>query len=120
MRLRNALRGADWLDPLAIARSASHLADADEALFVFAQRTWEKRARVSATTVSFKPPTLAELARRMAARAIAHFGGEPRGQDLVRLIDNLREGRGSNVAGVMASVDGDEWVFRREPPRRRG
>jgi hypothetical protein len=35
------------------------------------------------------------------------------------LLDRLEGEGGGNLAGVLASVDGDDWVFRREPPRRR-
>src|SRR5690606_4468682 len=44
-RLREALATADWLDPAAIARSASHLAEAEEALDWAARREWDEKVR---------------------------------------------------------------------------
>ena len=43
---------------------------------------------------------------------------EPRGSDVARLIDQLRSGKGGNLGGVLATVEGSDWVFRPEPPRR--
>jgi tRNA(Ile)-lysidine synthase len=118
-RVRKALAESDWLDPLALAGSAAHLATADEALDWAAAREWNER--VVGSDDSFRYHRLAPkaVAMRVVARIIAAFGGRARGQDLARLLDRLEAGESGNVAGVLASVECSDWLFRREPPRRR-
>lgn len=118
VRLRKALAESPWLDPLALAASAAHLAAADEALEWAASREWNER--VVGTESGFRYRRLAPkaVAMRVLARIVADFGGQARGQDLARLLDRLEAGESGNVAGVLATVEGGDWLFRREPPRR--
>jgi tRNA(Ile)-lysidine synthase len=120
VRLRKALADADWLDPAAIAQSASNLADAYEALQDYASRLWDQNVRTQAGSHILAPHHLREMNRRMIARIIEHLGCRPRGGDVARLLDKLERGQGGNVGGVLATVKGGEWVFRPEPPRRTG
>jgi tRNA(Ile)-lysidine synthase len=117
-RLRKALAESDWLDPSALAASAAHLAVADEALDWAAAREWNERVVGSDEGFRYRRLAPRAVAMRVVARIIADFGGRPRGQDLSRLLDRLEAGETGNVAGVLAIVEGNEWVFRREPPRR--
>jgi len=118
VRLRKALAESPWLDPLALATSAAHLATADEALEWAAGREWNEH--VVGTEQGFRYRRLAPraVAIRVLARIVADFGGQARGQDLARLLDRLERGESGNVAGVLATVEGCDWFFRREPPRR--
>lgn len=117
-RVRKVLAKSDWLDPLALAASAAHLALADEALDWAAAREWNERVVGSDEGFRYRRLAPKAVAMRVVARIIEDFGGRARGQDLARLLDRLEAGEGGNVAGVLATVDGSEWVFRREPPRR--
>ncbi|OYW45647.1 MAG: tRNA lysidine(34) synthetase TilS [Sphingomonadales bacterium 12-68-11] len=119
-RIRKELAHCDWLDPIALAESAAHLADADAALTFYANTTWRKGVQVTDDEVVVPILSLREIALRVVGRAIGHFGGDPRGQDLARLVARLEAGEGGNVAGVLATVEGGHWVFRREPARRTG
>ncbi|NNF94866.1 MAG: tRNA lysidine(34) synthetase TilS, partial [Altererythrobacter sp.] len=47
VRIRLALADADWIDPLAVAQSAQHLADANEALDYEVERFWKQNAQRS-------------------------------------------------------------------------
>lgn len=119
-RIRKALAGNGWLDPMAIAASAANLACADEALEWAAAREWNERVVGSQDGFRYRRLAPKAVAMRIVARIVGDFGGRARGQDLARLIDRLEAGEGGNVAGVLATVEGHEWVFRREPPRRSG
>ena len=120
VRLRRALARSDWLDPRWVAASASHLADADEALEWAAQREWDEHVTVVERGVRYRCRAPRAVALKVVERAIHGLGGRARGQDLARLLDRLECGEAGNVGGILASADGDEWVFRREPPRRTG
>lgn len=117
-RVRKALAESDWLDPPALAASAAHLAMADEALDWAAAREWNERVTGSEDGFRYRRLAPRAVAMRVVARIVADFGGRARGQDLARLLDRLEAGESGNLAGVLARIEGNEWVFRREPPRR--
>lgn len=118
VRIRKALAAADWLDPAALAASAAHLADADEALDWAARREWAARVEIADGTLRYRPQAPRAVVLRVVERALAHFGGTPRGQAVAGLVARLEAGEGGNVAGVLARADGDGWLFTAEPRRR--
>lgn len=120
VRVRRALAGAAWIDPLAVAMSAANLAQADAALEWAAQSEWQDRVRVGEGEIAYRPHAPRAIGLRIVERAISRLGGSPRGGEVARLLDKLAAGESANVAGVLASVTGEEWVFRAEPPRRSG
>lgn len=121
VRIRKALAEADWLDPLAIAQSAQHLADANEALNYEVDRFWEDHVEHDADTIRLRLHPMRETRLRLIARAIEELGGNPRGSDVANLDDNLAHQRKRNVAGVMVELrleeDGPFLNFSPEPPR---
>jgi tRNA(Ile)-lysidine synthase len=118
VRIRQALATADWLDPEAIAASAEHLADADEAIEWMAEREMDENLAVVDGGIGFKPGAPRAVVLRIVANIVAGFGGSPRGGAISRLVDDLENGTGSNVAGVAATVEEGGWMFRLEAPRR--
>lgn len=127
VRMRKALANADWLDPAAIAASARHLAEAQTALSGCFLDFYDKAIvsriqRDGEVDLRLKIP--AGAARYFVLKAVdwslRGVGGDPRGGDVARLVARLEAGEGGNVAGALATVEGDEWYFRREPPRRSG
>jgi len=120
VRLRKALAKADWLDPLALTESASHLAEADEALETFTDMASALHVTREEGAIRFHPLLPRAIQLRMVERIIAELGGAPRGGDVARLLGRLQAGEGGNLGGVLATVEGDRWVFRPEPPRRTG
>lgn len=121
VRLRGHLADAEWLDPVAAARSAGALADAEEALgwmvgelyarFV----TQEADALILATT---------DLPRELLRRLLAHMIGmvapdapEPRGERIDQAIIQLCRGRRVSI-GACVATGGVQWTVRRAPPRR--
>lgn len=120
VRLRRQLGEADWIDKLAVARSAAALAEAEASLEWAADRIWTERAVQSATGIRLDPGGLpAELRRRLVARALDHFaaGAAPRGEALSRFIAALDAGNVATLAGVKAK-GGRFWEFSLAPPRR--
>lgn len=119
VRIRQALADADWLDIPAIARTAEHLADADQALSFAAARELRDQSDWSRDEIRYRPAAPYAVRLRLIESAIAHFAtSEVRGRTVATLLDRLQSGNGGNVAGVLVTVEGDEWVFRSEPPRR--
>ena len=121
VRIRKALADADWHNPLAIARSAQHLADANEALDYEVDRYWEQHCERSGNYIRLPFHPMLETRLRLMTRAIAELGGSPRGSDVASLDANLANHRKSNVAGVMVELkleeEGPFLHFSPEPPR---
>ena len=118
VRVRKALREANWLDVVAVSASAALLAEAEAVMQWAAQREWHERVEVSEGEIRYQPLAPQPIRLRIVMRAIAMLGGNPRGGSTARLMTRLANGKDSNLAGVIARVDGQRWTFRREPPRR--
>ena len=122
VRVRHALVDADWLDAAALARSAAHLADADNALDWAAKVEWKQAAFVTDESVSYRPGDApSEILRRIAARAVRKLATEGefelRGSELDRLLGALADARTMTIRGVLCR-GGPEWRFTRAPSRR--
>lgn len=120
VRIRRALATTDWLDPAALARSAAHLAEAEEALAAYAERLWRERVTCEGETIRIRPNMPRAIALRLLERAIGTIGGgNPRGGEVARLLERLEADGGGNLAGVLVTVDkASTWLLRPEPPRR--
>ena len=122
VRVRNALREADWLDVEAVGRSASHLAAADEALDWATDKEWQSQVTDAEASISYKPAAPHEIRRRIVSRAVSSLATEGagdvlRGRELDQLIEVLRDGGTATLRGVLCS-GGDEWSFKPAPSRR--
>lgn len=119
VRIRARLAEAGWLDPVALARSASALAEADEALKWSTRTAWKERVRREGGNLRLAPAELpAEIVRRLLAKVLAEFGGPaPRGEEIGRLAATLAQGGTATLANVKC-VGGAEWTFEAAPPRR--
>jgi len=119
VRIRQGLADTPWLDPPALARSASHLAAADDALgwvvegLALARITDHRDGlRIDAEGL---PP---ELQRRLLLIAFARFhGAEPRGADLSRALDALSDGKTATLSGLKLE-GGRLWRVTKAPPRK--
>jgi tRNA(Ile)-lysidine synthase len=117
-RIRKALGTCDWLDPLALTASAAHLADADEAIEYAFRLLWNERVAQNGDELRYRPSVPKTIELRIVQRAILSLGKQTRGQDVARLVERLQTGESGNLGGVLVTAEGDEWVFRPEPPRR--
>ena len=124
VRMRKVLSQADWLDPSGVAASASHLADALDALnhafwplYNTHVRRREHHGEVD-VWLSLPEDTPRYFLFQAVDTSLRSVGGDPRGGDVARLLERLLCGEGGNVAGVLVTVEGGGWYFRREPTRR--
>ncbi|HEY0044960.1 MAG TPA: tRNA lysidine(34) synthetase TilS [Allosphingosinicella sp.] len=120
VRIRERLSTADWIDPNAVARSAGALAEAEEALEWAAGSLYEVRAERAGGLMLDMRDVPAELVRRMVLQALREIapGAAPRGEEVQRLIAELRAGRVAMLAGVRCSAQAEGWRFEPAPPRR--
>ena len=123
VRVRRGLAGADWLDRQALATSAGHCAEANEAIEWAAAMEWDRSATSCEGEILYRPsgaPT--EIVRRIVARAVEELGtegqpGDLKGRELDRLISELQAGKVATLRGVRC-VGGPEWCFNRAAARR--
>ena len=120
VRIRAQLAQSPWLDPLALARSASALAEAEEALDLTATALSAERVDRADGAILFRPDGIAEeLVRRIVLRSLRAISpeAEPRGDQLTSLVQTLRAGKISTLAGVKCT-GGTIFRFEPESPRR--
>ena len=112
VRLRKALAGTDWLDPLAMAQSAANLADADEALDWAARREWDEAVHSDPPGLVYRRTAPRAVALRVIARIVRELDGtEPRGGQVAKLFDSLDSGRAASIGSLVARPDGHGWRF---------
>ena len=122
VRVRQAIADAGWLDAEAVARSASNLAIANEALDWATDREWDARVTLEdASLVYSVVDAPVEIRRRVAARAIAKLATEGpdrlRGSELDRVMNALITGRAATLRGVLCE-GGKSWRFSRAATRK--
>ena len=126
-RMRKALAKADWIDPLALAQSAQHLAEAQS----FIERKVEKelagdRLTRGAERATYTPSRHAIIAHETVKRIVEDLSGKSvRGGEIARLVGRLQAGQNASLAGILArsekADDGAQyWIFEREPARSAG
>lgn len=116
---RALLAREPWLQPLALAASAAHLADAEAALTWAAERAVATRVTASAAGLLLDVEALPfELRRRLLAHAIARFGEPADGGAVARLVQRLQAGGSGTLAGARVRVRTDSWEVTPAPPRR--
>ena len=123
VRVRQAMAEADWLDRGAVAASAAHLADAEDALDWAANGEWSRSVSEEAAEILYSPAGApAEIERRLIARAILSLAeeGDPkslRSRELDPLFSTLRAGGTATLRGVLCK-GGEQWRFSKAPPRK--
>lgn len=123
VRMRKALAEADWLDSVAVAESAGHLAEADGALHWATDLEWERGVSRVGGQIVYRPSDAPrEIRRRIICRAVLALATEGRavevrGRELDQVLAALRSGRRATLRGVLC-IGGPEWRFTRAPARR--
>lgn len=120
-RLRRRLAEAPWLDPVALARSAASLAEAETALEWAAAPLFAARTEAADGTVTLRPHGLpGELLRRLVLRCLRQVapGAQPRGEALAGFIARLEQGGAATLCEVKGT-GGETWRFEPAPPRRK-
>lgn len=123
VRLRRALRQAQWLDPQSLASAAIHLQAADDALQWAVDQEWATAVANGSAGIVYRPTRAPEeIRRRIVSRAVSRLGtegrgAELRGRELDRLLQVLAAGRTATIRGVRCR-GGAEWEFVKAPSRR--
>ena len=126
-RIRGALAEADWLDPVALSRSACLLGEALQALEAAAETEWLNGVSEHGEGFGYSPGAgSAYIEIEVVTAILSRMGGSARRSEVARLIERLKEGRPGNLAGVAARPITDQagdvaiqkWIFTPEPPRR--
>lgn len=128
VRMRNVLRHADWLDPVAVARSARILQDAERIIADAVADTYRNFVFVDGSAVWFHKGHAFLLEVEIVSRILEkEFGSKPRGSGVATMIEALRKDGVACLGGVMAKrawhqsdprTQVDAWKFEREPPRK--
>lgn len=120
-RLRKALAGADWLNPLAVAHSATAMEEADAAINWATLRLINEHARARGEAILMLPGNLpVEMQRRILLACLHKLkpGIVVDGPKLGRFHAALSGGRAATVGGVMAKQRDGGWLLSLAPPRR--
>ena len=133
-RLRAQLAEADWLDPVALATSAAHLAEGWQALEWYAELDWHEMVMRDDSAPGGVGYTYCANVPRVIAieticKIIRALGGHASRAEAARAWDRLWAGENASLGGVLA-VPGVErvekvgvpmrvWRFRPEPARGR-
>ncbi|MGB3166274.1 MAG: tRNA lysidine(34) synthetase TilS [Alteraurantiacibacter sp.] len=122
VRVRKFLADVEWIDPVNWAQSASHLAEAEDALDIALSAASSDYVTKEDNGFRLRDRGPREFTRRLAEQCIARLGGTARGSDLSVLLDRLRIGEQGNIGGVLVRREnselGNSLFFRHEPPRR--
>ena len=123
VRIRKAIASSDWLDPIAMARSAAAQAESDDALGWMEDRLFAERGRRSDESLCLSDPESLppELQRRLLIRCIRTLDAEwqSNGPDIQRLAETLRSGGKASIGRLIVRVTPDSWEFAPAPPRRK-
>jgi tRNA(Ile)-lysidine synthase len=122
VRMRRRLAETPWLDPAVLARSASALAEAEQALDWTTRRLAAKRVTAEGEELRLDPSDLPpELLRRLVLLCLRRIDPEsaPRGEQVTALIATLAGG-GTTTLGTILCRGGIAFRFSSAPPRRRG
>lgn len=122
VKVRHLIASSDWIDPIAIANSAIHVAEADMLIDDLASGEWSAQVVASGAQFRYHPVQPRIVRLRVIQRVIQELTGRGvRGASLADLEQALTEGRGGNLGGVLARCEENgDWVFEREPPRHSG
>ena len=129
VKMRAALEANDWLDPVAIAKSSSLLAEAQTLIDVAIGSTWDTMVGENEGLFWYYPGVNRFENIEVVAMIIGKMGGEPRRSDVARMVDRLVNDQTASLAGLLARpvIDkhgpGDReqrWDFTQEPPRKTG
>jgi len=124
VRIRQALAGADWLDPLALARSAALLGEAEAALEGLVAETYSKQVTRVKDGFRFAASQTDYIRLEVVGRIFGEMGAEPPRSEIARLVARLGAGENASLGGILVTPSSetgiDCWTFRPEPPRRAG
>lgn len=132
-QFRALLAGAALLDPVQLARSAAHIAEAEAAIAAIEAWLWASRQSPPAGAtepdrqrwldIADLPRELKRRLARAAIHAVRRACGITRpafsdASNIEPLLDALDAGKAATQAGIRAQPVGTIWRFAQAPPRR--
>ena len=122
VRIRNRLAEANWLDPAALAHSASLLGEVEDTLSAMAGEAWTQTVVLSPDHVSVGSSRWREIEVRLLERAFAQLGPSASRGDIAALLDRLgdKHPARANLAGILVERREGRIHCRPEPARRSG
>lgn len=122
--IRQKLRDVDWIDPIAITRSASALHEADAALEWTTRDIAHKHisAHDDGSLVLDRTDFPREIQRRLILHMLQHVESgatPPRGDTLDKAIVQICDGKKASI-GQWILTGGKKWTLRRAPTRITG
>lgn len=117
IRIRRALKDADWIEPVGLARSAALLTEAERLVKEAVGEMWRTRVQMQEGNVVLAPPTSDFAAVELVRQIIQRLGGDVDRNYSAGVVERLRRGENASLAGVLVRAVGGEWVFAPEPPR---
>ncbi|ABC62195.1 tRNA lysidine(34) synthetase TilS [Erythrobacter litoralis] len=129
VQVRRALADLPWLDPLAMARSARHLQEAEDAVRRSSADVYNRCTYREGETVWFHWGHARTVEIEAVRLILLEFGADVPRSSIARLIDQLMSEGAGSLGGVVArrawhrdgpNSETDAWKFEKEPPRRTG
>ncbi|MHA6334620.1 tRNA lysidine(34) synthetase TilS [Qipengyuania sp. CAU 1752] len=120
IRLRKRLAEFDLVSHEAIAATVANLGDAEDAIAWACRKDQEENLSGDREEVRYRFGSPRLIAGLAVMRAVSQVGRTTMLGPAMDMTDSLMQGEQVNLAGVLATIEGEEWVFRSEPPRRTG
>ena len=129
VRIRKVLAEAEWLDTLAVAKSAELLAEAEFFVSGELNSRWHANVLLMDDGYRFYPGASSYENREIVMHILQRMGNHTIRSDIARMVERLWRGENASLGDVLgcpgsepegSGADGRVWVFRREPPRRSG
>ena len=120
IRLRKRLAEFDLVSHEAIAATVANLGDAEDAIAWACRKDQEENLSGDHAEMRYRFGSPRLIAALAVMRAVSQVGRATMLGPALDMTDSLMQGERVNLAGVLATIEGEEWVFRSEPPRRTG
>lgn len=132
VRIRQHLAASEWLDAVPLAQSASHIAEAWQALSYYANLEWEYGVGLEEggdqQTFKYFPDAPRIVQIETVCRIVEALAGRVSRSEAGRAVDRLMRGENASLGGVLARASqewnedaGEQlrvWRFSIEPPRK--
>ncbi len=124
VRIRQAMAEAEWIDPLALARSAALLGEAEAVLEELVAEIYSKQVTRESDGFRFAVSQTDYIRLEVVRRILGEMGAEPPRSEIARFVARLGAGENASLAGILGTPSSEKgtesWTFRPEPPRRTG
>ncbi len=124
VRMRQNLARSDWIDPVGLAQSAAHLAQAQALIEHYTDEEFDGNVTREGGAVHYTPTAPQLVTVETILRIFAVLKAEISRSEAARLIARLETGRNASLAGILARPEQSgskaQWSFAPEPSRRTG